>query len=210
MRLASHEQAVAVVRPPRRPSATRIRSPGGAKPSRGERGERDGAARRPGPSCRARRGPRPRRRRGRPTTDRAPTPSGSATHRVGVREQARGDGPSPRRAVARRGCAGSGVLRDELARDAVPLEVVAQQLRGDCVSLPGGLTVSSAEQLLEERRHLVRGASRRPAFDCAGQLVAHVPELRVDDASGSSRPSTSTGVPCVPTTLSPITRATTR
>ena len=83
---------------------------------------------RPGPSCRARRGPRPRRRAARPTTDRPTTPPGRRAPCPCARGAA---GAARRRGRGMRATrfARSGTRRVELALDAVRLEVVAQQLR---------------------------------------------------------------------------------
>ena len=69
-----------------------------------------------------------------------------------------------------------GHSRVELRLDAVPGEVVAEQLRRLRL-FPGGLTVS-AEQRLQKRRDLPRGSLARCLGE-RGQLVAHFPELGV-------------------------------
>ena len=131
--------------------------------------------------------------------------SGVRAHGVGVGEQ------RERRPVAARQPRDEiepvGRAADELARDAVPLEVVAQQLGRDRL-VPRRVDGVHAEQLLQERRHLL-AEGHDSAWDFA------VSSLRTSHSSGYStrwisRPSTSTGVPWVPITCSPITRATTR
>ncbi len=89
--------------------------------------------------------------------------------------------------------------------DAVPGEVVAQKPR--CKRLvPGGIDRVETDQCLEKLRHLLtkaccllHGHRYESAFDSA------VRSLRTSQSSGNdvfamSRPSNSTGVPCVPTT----------
>ena len=130
---------------------------------------------------------------------------GIGAHRVGVGEERQ------RRAVAARQPGDEvepvGGAADELAGNPALLEVVAQELRGDRL-VARRVDGVEPEQLLEERRHLLaeRHAS---AWDFA------VSSFRTSHSSWYStrwmrRPSTSTGVPCVPITCSPITRATTR
>ena len=101
-----------------------------------------------------------------------------------------------------------GGLRDELARDAVASQVRGEEL-GRTRLVAGRVDRVEPQQLLEELGHLL--AERHSASACERAVSS----LRTCQSSGkttvcTSRPSTSTGVPCVPTTLSPITRATTR
>ena len=98
--------------------------------------------------------------------------------------------------------------REELARNAVPGEVVAEQLRGPRL-VAGRVDRVEPDELLQELGDLLAEGQADSALDRA------VSSLRTSQSSGKTtvwtrRPSTSTGVPCVPTTLSPITRATTR
>ena len=101
-----------------------------------------------------------------------------------------------------------GRLRDELARDAVLRQVSLQQ-RGGAGLVPRRVDGVETQERPEELRHLVPERHPDSAFDRA------VSSFRTSHSSGkttvcTSLPSTSTGVPCVPTTPSPITRATTR
>ena len=99
-------------------------------------------------------------------------------------------------------------LREELARDAVASEVFLQHGRRACL-VPGGIDRIQTDEVPEELRDLIPERQADSAFDRA------VSSFRTSHSSGkrtvcTRRPSTSTGVPCVPTTESPITRATTR
>ena len=94
----------------------------------------------PGPSCRARRGPRPRRRGARPTTGRPSHSAGSAST-VSVCESSSEPRPVAGARDPRDEVRPLGHRRVELARDAVLLEVGAQSSAAR-VSFPGGLTVS--------------------------------------------------------------------
>ena len=96
------------------------------------------------------------------------------------------------------------------AGHAVPREVAVQAF-GSAGLVPWGIDGVEPEQVLEETDDLLaeRHEGVLSAFDRA------VSSFRTSQSSGkntvcTSRPSTSTGVPCVPTTASPITRATTR
>src|SRR4029079_17541983 len=95
----------------------------------------------------------------------------------------------------------------ELALDAVAGEVVAQQL-GRLGLVARRVDGVQADQLLQELGDLV--AERH-----ASSLASSVNRLGACQSSGEQRclirpPSSSTGVPWVPTTWSPIARATTR
>src|SRR5439155_11523553 len=100
-----------------------------------------------------------------------------------------------------------GLSRDEVALDPVTSEVLAEHLRGARL-VAGRVDGVDAEQLLQERCDLVAVRHSGETFESA------VSSFRTSQSSGketfvTSRPRSSTGVPCVPTTLSPITRATT-
>ena len=99
-------------------------------------------------------------------------------------------------------------LGEQLALDSVAGEVGPKCLRSDGL-VAGRIDGVDAEERLEELGRLLAEGQGDSALDRA------VSSLRTSQSSGkttvwTSRPSTSTGVPCVPTTLSPITRATTR
>ena len=91
--------------------------------------------------------------------------------------------------------------------DSVSGEVVAKHVRGfDLVS--GRIHRVDAEERLQQRRDFLAQGHSDEA------LEREVSSFRTSQSSGydvlvTSRPRSSTGVPCVPTTLSPITRATT-
>ena len=77
------------------------------------------------------------------------------------------------------------------------------------VSFPGGLTVSSRRSSWRSAVTSSRRVTRlRPST--APSARSGPPRAPGRSTVWTSRPSTSTGVPCVPTTASPITRATTR
>src|ERR671923_319694 len=102
-------------------------------------------------------------------------------------------------------------LRQQLRLDAAVAQVLAKEFRGPCL-VPGRVDRVDADQLLEELRRLLAQRDRRHYVSC---FAASVSWLRASQSSGYIRrlirpPRSSTGVPCVPTTLSPITRATTR
>ena len=106
------------------------------------------------------------------------------------------------------------LARVQLAVDPAPREVVLEdRRRADLV--PRRVDGVDAEELLQERGDLVAERHRRGLrLQPAPLLESAVSSLRTSQSSGKDvfvtrRPSSSTGVPCVPTTLSPITRATT-
>ena len=125
----------------------------------------------------------------------------------GVRVREEGE----RRAVAasqtRHDVGTVGLARVQLHLDVVRREVVAEHLRGAHL-VARRIDGLRADQRLQERGRLLAEAHYVEAFESA------VSSLRTSHSSGyevfvTSRPSSSTGVPWVPTTLSPITRATT-
>ena len=132
---------------------------------------------------------------------------GIREHRVRVRHQ-QDARPVRRRAGARRGSPARASSRRARSRR-------RSRARYRCSSVGGAGLVPrrvdgvETQERPEELRHLVPERHTDSAFDRA------VSSLRTSHSSGkttvcTSLPSTSTGVPCVPTTPSPITRATTR
>ena len=116
-------------------------------------------------------------------------------------------GPSPPSSRATR-FARSGVLATRRLSTPLDGEVPRERLRGARL-VAGRVDGVEPEKLLEERRDLLAEAHSAPALERA------VSSFRTSQSSGkitvwTRRPSTSTGVPWVPTTASPITRATTR
>ena len=96
----------------------------------------------------------------------------------------------------------------ELARDTVACEVASERLGGPRL-VAGRVDGVDPDEPAEELGDLLAESQADSARDRA------VSSFLTSQSSGkttvwTSRPSTSTGVPCVPTTRSPITRATTR
>ncbi len=123
-------------------------------------------------------------------------------HGVGVGEE-RERRPAPVPADPRDEVGALRHLRDQLDLDARVLEVGPQHL-GRARLVPGRVDRVGADELPQELDH----GAQSDSFAYA------VSAFRTSHSSGknrcfTSRPSTSTGVPCVPTTWSPITRATT-
>ena len=146
------------------------------------------------PECQAR--PRPRSRRGevaRPGVARTPAGSASAVSVCAIGSQARPIASREARDLVRRWGA---------SRRARSESVVGRYARSSSaarVSFPGGLTVSRRGTPGGDRSTSSRRRHSAPAFDRA------VSSFRTSQSSGkttvwTSRPSTSTGVPCVPTT----------
>ncbi len=103
------------------------------------------------------------------------------------------------------------LARVELALDAVPCEIFAKMLRGDGL-VRRRIDGVDAEQPLQELGDLLSQLAIRRQPDSSFESA--VSSFRTSHSSGNdvfdtSLPRSSTGVPCVPTTLSPITRATT-
>ena len=153
----------------RRPASAR-RAPGASRraPARPPRRPRP----RPGPSCPGRRGRGPRRRRPRRT-------SGSKLHSVGSAgtvstwPSRHSVGPAPRRASRATRFGRPRLGGEQLALEAGVGEPRRRAAPGRRCSLPGGLTVSSADQLAEQvdrlaaqpvggDRRLLAHASRYP------------------------------------------------
>ena len=138
---------------------------------------------------------------------------GVGDDRVGVTEERQARPVAARQ--ARDEIRALGRARIELGLDAVRREVVAQHL--GCERLvPRRVDGVQAEEPLQELDRLVAERDRRHQACCCADCCCDsaVRSLRERQSSGKnvwwiSRPSTSTGVPCVPTTESPITRATT-
>ena len=134
-------------------AAAKIRSPAGSKPSRASEAIATALGGDLALHVERAAAPDARRRAARPTTGRPATRPASAST-VSVCESSSRLGPSPRPGIRATRFARSGVRAYELALDAVPGEVVAQQL-GRLRLVPGRIDRVEPDQLLQELRDLV-------------------------------------------------------